>query len=252
MNRFFIYLSFNGKNYHGWQYQPNAISVQQVIEQSLSLLLKQSISVTGAGRTDTGVHARFFTAHFDSATNIEIITSQHFTYQLNCILPPDVAIEKIIAVHPEAHARFNAISRTYQYYISTAKDPFLNHDFAWFVPKTIDIMLMNEACKLLFNFTDFTSFAKLHSDNFTNDCKIFEAKWEQQQKQIIFTIEANRFLRNMVRSIVGTMLQVGLHQITTAQFREIIISKNRNNAGYSVPAKGLYLTNIKYPEDLYL
>lgn len=252
MNRYFINLSFNGKNYHGWQTQPNAVCIQQILEQSLSLLLKHNVAVTGAGRTDTGVHARYFVAHFDSPTEPQKILSPHFTYQFNCILPNDIAVEKMIEVKPDAHARFSAISRTYQYYISISKNPFLNHDFAWFLSKPLQLSKMNEACQILLEYNDFTSFAKLHSDSFTNNCQIMQAKWKQQKNTLIFTIEANRFLRNMVRSIVGTLVQVGLGQINNEEFRNIIVSKNRSNAGYSVPAKGLYLTDIKYPPEIFI
>jgi len=252
--RFFIQLSFKGTRYHGWQIQPNAITVQEELNNALSRILKENVETIGAGRTDTGVHAEFFVAHFDSQNLTKEIekfvpkynlSSNFPVYQLNCILPPDISVQSVFKVEPNVHARFDAISRTYEYRISLAKNPF-GTDFTWFLKQKPDIEMMNKACKELFNHNDFTSFSKLHSDVKTNFCSILEAEWYIIDKELIFRISANRFLRNMVRSIVGTMLEVGYHKMDIIGFRNVILSRNRAVSGPSVPAHGLYLTDIKY------
>ena len=243
MKRYFIYLSYNGKNYCGWQVQPNGITVQQRLEESLSILLQGKIEVVGAGRTDSGVHAACMVAHFDSTKDIH---DSVLCKKLNSILPSDIAVRKIVEVLPDAHARFDAVSRTYKYYVTTEKNPF-RYDFAYRVPYNLDFELMNEAAKVLFDYEDFTSFSKLHTDVKTNNCKIMYAQWVQESDTCwVFTIRANRFLRNMVRAIVGTLLEVGRGKITIDDFRKIIESKNRNFAGISVPAHALFLVDVLY------
>ncbi len=244
MHRYFIELAYNGSGYNGWQIQPNAPSVQEEINKALTLLLKQEINVTGAGRTDTGVHASFFVAHFDS--DVAIAHTQALTYKLNRFLGKNIAIKDIYAVLPDIHARFSAISRTYKYYINKNKNPF-TYPFAYRPHPLPDIRLMNNACELLMHYEDFTSFSKLHTDVKTNICHLMEANWEETDEQLIFTIKADRFLRNMVRAIVGTLLDVGQKRITLEQFQQIIESKDRCKAGTSVPGNALFLCDIEYP-----
>jgi tRNA pseudouridine38-40 synthase len=243
MNRYQMQLSYKGTRYFGWQRQPNAISVQEEIEKALSTILREEIAVVGAGRTDTGVHASFYVLHFDCNAEISEVTD--LAYHLNRFLPGDIAIQKIVKANPEFHARFSAISRTYKYYISTLKDPFTT-DTSYQFTVPLDIEKMNDAAKMLFEFTDFTSFAKLHTDVKTNNCKIFQAEWTKENNQLIFTIKADRFLRNMVRAIVGTLLEVGKGKITVDDFRKIIDTKNRCAAGTSAPPQGLFLVDIGY------
>ena len=244
--RYFIYLSYDGARYHGWQIQPNGSSVQEVLGKALSTLLHESIEVTGAGRTDAGVNASLMVAHFDT----EHTADQQLAYRLNKFLPQDIAIHKIVPVKPEAHARFSATSRTYHYYVITAKTPF--EPYAYRFPQPLDFDKMNEAAKALFDYIDFTSFSKLHTDVKTNNCRIMAAQWEQVSPiKWQFTITANRFLRNMVRAIVGTLIEVGRGVLTLEQFREIIEKKDRCSAGMSVPGNALFLADITYPEDLF-
>ena len=244
--RYFIYLSYDGARYHGWQIQPNGSSVQEVLGKALSTLLHESIEVTGAGRTDAGVNASLMVAHFDT----EHTADQQLAYRLNKFLPQDIAIHKIVPVKPEAHARFSATSRTYNYYVITAKTPF--EPYAYRFPQPLDFDKMNEAAKALFDYIDFTSFSKLHTDVKTNNCRIMAAQWEQVSPiKWQFTITADRFLRNMVRAIVGTLLDVGRGVLTLEQFREIIEKKDRCSAGMSVPGNALFLADITYPEDLF-
>lgn len=240
--RYFIKLAYNGTNYHGWQSQPNARSVQETLNKALSVVLNAEINSMGAGRTDTGVHAKEMFAHFDFETPFDI---QSFIHKLNSYLPKDIVIYAIIPVHNDAHARFDAIRRTYEYRINTFKDAF-SQDSSWYFHQELDINLMNEASKLLFNHTDFQSFSKVNTDVNTFDCTIFEASWKTENNNLVFSISANRFLRNMVRAIVGTLVYVGLHKISLEDFNTIIASKNRSKAGFSVPAHGLYLTKIEY------
>ncbi|HJR99674.1 MAG TPA: tRNA pseudouridine(38-40) synthase TruA [Flavobacterium sp.] len=241
--RYFIKLAYNGTPYHGWQIQPNASSVQETLNKAFSVLLNSDINLMGAGRTDTGVHAREMYAHFDFETPFDC---SKLIYKLNSYLPKDIVIYDIFAVSDEAHTRFDATKRTYEYHINIFKDAFLQ-DQSWYFSQNLDIDLMNEAAKLLFNHTDFQCFSKTNTDVNTFDCTIFEAYWKKEENKLIFTISANRFLRNMVRSIVGTLVNVGLHKITLADFNTIIENKNRDKAGFSVPAHGLYLTKIEYP-----
>jgi len=241
--RYFIKLAYNGTAYHGWQYQPNAASVQEVLNNGLSVILNSEISIMGAGRTDTGVHASQMYAHFDCELSID---SKQLVHKLNSYLPKDIVIYDVFLVHDEAHARFDATKRTYEYHINTFKNPFLQ-ELSWYFHQQLDLDLMNEAAKRLFNHTDFQSFSKVNTDVNTFDCTIHEAYWKLEDGKVVFTISANRFLRNMVRSIVGTLVNVGLGKITVADFNKIIESKNRDKAGFSVPAHGLYLTKIEYP-----
>ncbi len=240
--RYFIEFSYSGKNYFGYQIQPNQISVQEVLEKALSTILREKIKTTGAGRTDTGVHAKKIFAHFDTEKDL----GENLVYQLNSFLPEDMAVKRTFEVKNDLHARFNATFRTYEYYISLEKNPF-NQDSSWQIWKRdLDINRMNEACKILFEYEDFTSFSKLHTDNKTNNCKIYKAYWEQNGSEIKFTISADRFLRNMVRAIVGTMVEIGNGKIQPEDLRKIIEDKNRNSAGTSAPAQGLFMVDVGY------
>ena len=241
--RYFIKLAYNGTPYHGWQIQPNAASVQETLNKAFSVLLYSEISLMGAGRTDTGVHAREMYAHFDFETPLDIPKLIH---KLNSYLPKDIVIYNIYPVEEEAHCRFDATKRTYEYHINIFKDAFLQEQ-SWYFNQSLDIELMNEAAQLLLNYTDFQCFSKVNTDVNTFDCSIYEAYWKKEENKLIFTISANRFLRNMVRSIVGTLVNIGLHKININDFIAIIESKNREKAGFSVPAHGLYLTKIEYP-----
>lgn len=244
MNRYFLQLSYKGTRYFGWQRQPNEISVQEVIEKALSTILREDIAVVGAGRTDTGVHALYYVLHFDVLN--EISEPEKLLYHLNRFLPEDIAIQKIKKVSSDFHARFSAVSRTYKYFICTEKNPFQTETcYQYTVP--LDVEKMNEAAGILFEFEDFTSFSKLHSDVKTNNCKIFNAEWKTEGNMLVFTIKADRFLRNMVRAIVGTLLEVGKGKITIGDFRKIIELKDRGAAGTSAPAHGLFLIDIEYP-----
>ncbi len=241
--RYFIHLAYNGTRFHGWQIQPNATSVQENLNKAFSVLLQTEINLMGAGRTDTGVHAREMYAHFDTDNSFDITTLVH---KLNSFLPKDIVIYDIIPVHDDAHSRFDATKRTYEYHIHQFKNPFID-ELSWYFHQPLDIDLMNQASQLLFNYTDFECFSKVNTDVNTFDCTIFEAYWKRgQNDQLVFTISANRFLRNMVRSIVGTLINLGLHKITLDDFTKIIESKSREKAGFSVPAHGLYLTKIEY------
>ncbi|MFY8214268.1 MAG: tRNA pseudouridine(38-40) synthase TruA [Flavobacterium sp.] len=241
--RYFIQFSYNGGGYHGWQIQPNALSVQEVLTQALTTILGTAVELTGAGRTDAGVHAKQMFAHLDVEQEID---TEKLVYKLNAFLPKDISVANFFAVSDEAHARFDASKRTYEYHIHTQKNPFLTA-LSWYYQQTLDVDLMNEAAKLLIKHTDFQCFSKVHTDVATFDCAIVEAHWTQQKEELVFTISADRFLRNMVRAIVGTLINVGLHKTSLAEFEQIIRSKNRSEAGFSVPAHGLYLTQIEYP-----
>jgi tRNA pseudouridine38-40 synthase len=241
--RYFIEFAYNGKNYCGWQYQPHSPSVQETLNKALSTLLRTPIDMVGAGRTDTGVHATQMFAHFD---HDGIAEPEKLALRLNAFLPKDIAVNRFIALHDSAHARFDATSRTYEYHIHTFKDPFV-HEGSWYDFHPLDVDKMNEAAQLLFDFTDFKCFSKAHTDVKTYNCKITRADWQQNGTRLVFTITADRFLRNMVRAIVGTLVNVGLGKLTLEDFRKIIESRDRGQAGFSVPAHGLYLTTVKYP-----
>lgn len=242
--RYFIYFSYNGTAYNGWQIQPNGITVQEVFTRTISTILQEQTEITAAGRTDSGVHAKMMVAHFDAHRHD--LNSEKFVRRLNSFLPKDIAVNKIVAVKPDAHARFDALTRLYEYRIYFSKNVF-KENLSVRIYQNLDIELMNEAAGKLFDYTDFTSFSKLHTDTKTNNCKITKAFWQIQGDEWVFTIEADRFLRNMVRAIVGTLLDVGMHKLTVADFCQIIEAKDRCRAGMSVPAHGLYLVDVSYP-----
>lgn len=245
MQRYFIYLAYDGTNYHGWQIQPNGISVQECLMKALATFLRQDIEVIGAGRTDAGVHASLMVAHFDYAG--DPLDTAQVTEKLNRILPPDIAVFNVRPVAPDAHARFDATARTYKYYITTNKHPF-HRQYRCRVYGKPDVARMNEAARTLLEYTDFTSFSKLHTDVKTNNCKVMHAEWTQEDDSTwVFTIRADRFLRNMVRAIVGTLLEVGRGKMTVDDFRRVIEQKDRGKAGTSAPGHALFLVNVEYP-----
>lgn len=240
--RYFLELAYHGKAYHGWQVQENALTVQQLLNEALSTILRQPVETLGCGRTDTGVHATQHFAHLDT----EVELGPKHLHSLNGLLPSDIAIKRIIPVAPDAHARFDATLRSYQYHIHFEKNPFRN-DFSWFLREKPDLDLMNQAAQILLEYTDFSCFSKSNTQTFTNNCKIERAVWQQTEYGYVFHISADRFLRNMVRAIVGTLVEIGYGNIRPEDIRNIIESKNRSQAGVSVPACGLYLTEVKYP-----
>ena len=244
--RYFIELSYNGTHFHGWQKQPNAASVQESVENALTLLLKEKTVIMGAGRTDTGVHAKFMVAHFDTEIDFD---NELLIFKLNSFLPTSIAIRNIYSVKPEAHARFDALTRAYEYRLVTQKNPF-ETESAYHLKGNLDVEAMNKATEKLLNYSNFKCFSKSKTDVKTYDCKLFYAYWEVNNDILIFKISANRFLRNMVRAIVGTLIEVGQGKLNVKDIDRIIESKNRSEAGYSVPAKGLYLTEVTYPEDI--
>ncbi|RCW38716.1 tRNA pseudouridine(38-40) synthase TruA [Marinilabilia salmonicolor] len=248
MGRYFIELAYNGANFHGWQKQPNAVTVQQKLEQVLTTLLQEDIRITGAGRTDTGVHASYFVAHFDASLFPfdEVVLLK----KANSMLPPGIALYSATPVSDDAHSRYDAISRTYEYHLVLRKNPFLDGltHRPWFIP---DFDYMNLAAEKLKDYDDFTSFARLHGGNKTNFCHITEAFWEKRDDRYVFTISADRFLRNMVRAVVGTLLEVGRKKLSVDDFCEIIESKDRGRAGTSAPPQALFLTHIEYPETMF-
>ena len=244
-------MAYNGSAYHGWQRQRNAHSVQEELEKCLSLKLGQPIGLTGCGRTDTGVHARSYYAHFDFEESIPENDRKNFINSLNQFLPNDIAVFNLIPVRPDANTRFDASSRTYHYYISRTKNPFQLHT-SYFVYGVLEKMAMQTAAEILKEYSDFTSFSKLHSQTHTNLCTVFEAEWKTEGSMLVFRISANRFLRNMVRAITGTLLDVGKGKITIEAFRKVIEARDRGRAGFSVPAHGLFLEEITYPKELFL
>lgn len=250
MQRYFIYLAYDGANYHGWQIQPNGCSVQECLMKALSTFLRQEIDVVGAGRTDAGVHASLMVAHFDYE---ELLDTATVTEKLNRLLPPDISVYKVRLVNPEAHARFGATARTYKYYVTTAKFPF-NRQYRWRLYCQLDYDRMNEAAQTLLEYIDFTSFSKVHTDAKTNICHITHAEWtkvEEEDTTWVFTIRADRFLRNMVRAIVGTLIEVGRGKLSVEDFRKVIENQNRCKAGTSAPGQALFLVNVEYPENLF-
>lgn len=245
--RYFIYLDFDGAQYHGWQIQPNGNSVQAELEKALFTILRTETPITGAGRTDAGVHARLMVAHFDG----EVADCTLLADKLNRLLPPDISIHRIAEVQATAHARFDALYRTYEYHITLRKNPF-SRNYSTRVYHHLDFSLMNQAAEILKEYTDFTSFSKLHTDVKTNNCEVVYALWsEKSNNEWVFTITANRFLRNMVRSIVGTLFEVGKGKLSLTDFRKIIEAKDRGKAGSSAPATGLYLCDIGYPSEVF-
>lgn len=248
VQRYFIYLAYDGTNYHGWQIQPNGISVQECLMKALATFLRKDIEVIGAGRTDAGVHASLMVAHFDY--DGEQLDGVQVTEKLNRILPPDISVYKVCPVKPGAHARFDATARTYKYYVTTCKYPF-NRQYRCRLQGTLDFERMNEAARTLFDYTDFTSFSKLHTDVKTNNCTVTHAEWIQEDEHTwVFTIRADRFLRNMVRAIVGTLFEVGRGKMDVDGFRRVIEQKDRGKAGTSAPGNALFLVNVEYPEDM--
>ncbi|MAJ13037.1 MAG: tRNA pseudouridine(38-40) synthase TruA [Flavobacteriales bacterium] len=243
--RYFIDISYDGSNYHGWQIQPNADTVQHQINLAFSTILNEEINVLGAGRTDTGVHAKKMIAHFDTNQTIDF---EKFKYRINGFLKNDISLNDIYKVKEDAHARFSAISRTYEYRVSRTKNPFSVNSY--FLLRDLDFQSMKKACKFLHGSHDYTSFAKLHSENYTNNCEVFIANWKEDENLLIFTIKANRFLRNMVRAIVGTLIEIGEGKISFSDIETILMSKDRAKAGYSVPANGLSLIDIEYPKEI--
>ena len=251
MNRYFVRLAFVGTNFHGWQMQENAISVQQQLNKAFSVVLNQDIQLTGCGRTDTGVHAKDFFAHCDFLGHQSQAERLDLIFRLNRFLIRDMAIKEIIPVKADAHARFSALSRTYEYHINRTKDPFLV-GFSYYIFGALDVDLMNKGADLLTTFSDFSSFSKSKTQVNNNLCDLQYARWEQKSDQLIFTIRANRFLRNMVRAIVGTLLDLGKGIIDVDMLQEIIEERSRSAAGFSVPEYGLFLTQIEYPRDIFL
>ncbi|HSV77235.1 MAG TPA: tRNA pseudouridine(38-40) synthase TruA [Bacteroidales bacterium] len=249
--RYFVWLSFKGTAYSGWQSQPGTTTVQQILNHAMSVLLRHEVLTIGAGRTDTGVHAKVFAAHFDVPLNEEKLNTSELVSRLNKILPPDIAIDRIVPVSQEAHARFSATHRTYHYLICRRKDPFFTGR-AWLMDRPLNIDLMQEAADILPTEVDFQSFTKSNADTRTHLCKVTMAQWHQEGNMLRFEITADRFLRNMVRAIVGTLVDVGLGKMTVEGFKKIIEARDRTKAGYSVPAKGLYLVDIGYPDEIFL
>ncbi|MEE2771476.1 MAG: tRNA pseudouridine(38-40) synthase TruA [Bacteroidota bacterium] len=242
--RYFIELSYYGKHYHGWQIQPQSVSVQEVLQNQMRKILPGFSEVVGAGRTDAGVHAKQLFAHFDLTEEIDVA---EMAYKLNCMLPDDIAIAEIFPVTEEVHARFDATSRSYEYHIIQEKDVF-NRELAWFFKPELDLEKMNSAAAILKEYSDFQCFSRSRTDVRTYICQIFHAEWKKEKNKLVFHISADRFLRNMVRAIVGTLVEIGQRKLPVAAMHEIIKSKDRAKAGASVPAHGLYLTKIEYPE----
>lgn len=244
--RYFIEIAYSGKNYHGWQNQPDSITVQEVLENSLSKILRTKIKVMGAGRTDAGVHAKQLFAHFDYQ---KINSVDDLIFKLNSFLANDISVQNLFQVNDDVHARFSALEREYQYIISLEKNPFTK-DFSYQIYHKPNIDLMNQAANELLNYKDFQCFSRSNSDVKTYYCDVKIASWKSLGNQLVFTIKADRFLRNMVRAIVGTLLDVGFEKTSLSEFQEIIKSKDRSKAGTSAPAKGLFLTKVIYPEQI--
>ena len=248
--RYFLELSYSGKAYNGWQIQNNAPSVQQTLQEALSTILRVPTGVVGAGRTDTGVHAARYVAHFDAECPLE--EPQRFCYHLNAILPWDIAVQDVRRVRDDAHARFDALSRTYHYYLHFGKSPFLRA-YSCRLYRMLDFEKMNEAAAALFDYTDFTSFSKVNTDTKTNNCRIMQARWtELAPGEWRFEIQADRFLRNMVRAIVGTLVEVGRGKLTPEGFRAVIEGKDRCRAGESMPGNALFLVDVAYPDKCFM
>lgn len=244
--RYFLEVAYDGTNYHGWQAQPNALAVQAVLDDCLSKVLRQPISTTGSGRTDTGVHASQQFVHFDV---VQALDPQQVIFRLNRILPNDISAKNLYLVPDEAHARFDAVARTYHYHITLIRNPFKRY-YAWYHSRALDVQKMNEAAAVLLKYEDFTTFSKVKGDTNHYRCTMYEAEWRQEGQEFIFTIRANRFLRGMVRLVVGTLMDVGRGKLTVAQFEQIITSQDRSKASGAAPAEGLYLAKVEYPEGL--
>lgn len=247
IQRYFVELSYNGTDYHGWQIQPNATTVQECLDKALSIYFRQPVITLGCGRTDAGVHATQFFAHFDlEITPEKPINADRSITGVNSLLPYQISVKRVFPVHETAHARFDATERAYHYHIHFHKDPF-KLDRSWLFKGELDVDAMNVAARTILQYTDFSCFSKSNTQTFTNNCKVTEAFFEVKDDGLQFTIRADRFLRNMVRAIVGTLIRIGKKEINLEQFKDIIESKNRSNAGQSVPASGLYLVNVVYP-----
>ena len=244
--RYFVFFAYNGAGYHGWQSQPNALTVQQEMEQAFETLLQEPIALTAAGRTDAGVHASFMVAHFDTSNSLP----ENLCFLLNQYLSDAISIDRIQNVSDSAHARFDALSRTYQYTISSVKNPF-RYPYQYYIKGSLDLSQMNASAALLLEYEDFECFSKVNTDVKTFMCQIEKAHWERHENQYIFTIKANRFLRNMVRAIVGTLIEIGQGKRTLDSLHKTLRSKDRSQAGYSVPAHALFLTDIEYPKTLF-
>lgn len=245
--RYFLEIAYDGTRFHGWQIQPNAVTVQEVLDDSLSKILRETINTTGSGRTDTGVHASQQFVHFESVQQLD---PQHIVYRLNRILPDDISAYNLYLVPAEAHARYDAFARTYHYHITLRKDPFKRY-YAWYHSKPLDVKLMNEAATILLKYEDFTTFSKVKGDTKHYRCNMYEAYWQQQGDELVFTIRANRFLRGMVRLIVGALTDVGRGKLTVADFENIIASQDRSQASGAAPSEGLYLAKVEYPDHLF-
>ncbi|MES3019243.1 MAG: tRNA pseudouridine(38-40) synthase TruA [Bacteroidota bacterium] len=243
--RYFIEIAYNGTAYHGWQIQKNANSVQGVLNKALSTVCREDVETLGCGRTDTGVHARQLFAHFDLRGQTDVMDPR-FLLSLNSLMPYDISAKSIVEVKPDSHARFDATSRSYEYHIHFKKDPF-KHNLSWLLRDVPDVRLMNQGAEIIKGYSDFSCFSKSNTQTFTNNCKISKAEWVETDNGMIFYISADRFLRNMVRAIVGTLMKIGKKEIEPEEIRAIIESKDRSNAGESVPACGLYLTEVTYP-----
>ncbi len=248
MPRYFLDIAYNGTAYHGWQIQENAHTVQAELQKCLSTILRTEIEIMGSGRTDTGVHATHQVAHFDAVEEIE---TDQLVYKLNSFLPMDISVQSIRRVNDEAHTRFDAVQRSYQYFIHQAKSPF-QEKLSYYYPKAVDMALMNQAAQKLLGEQNFESFSKVKTEVNTFICTINEARWEKQNDSLVFHVTANRFLRGMVRALVGTLLDVGLGKLTVTDFVNIIESRDRKQAGRAVPAHGLYLTRVVYPDSVYI
>jgi tRNA pseudouridine38-40 synthase len=245
-HRYFIKLAYNGARYHGWQVQENAMTVQEVITNAVRLMWLKDFKMVGCGRTDTGVHAKEYYAHFDLGEEKSKEELDDLAHRLNRYLPDDIVIYNLFQVPPGLHSRYDALSRTYEYHIHTRRDPFLN-EFSWFFHQKLDIDLMNRGGEIITEYNDFTSFSKANIKRKTNLCKVSRAYWEQTENRLVFTITADRFLHDMVRAIVGTLVDLGQNKISIEELRKIIENKDRCSAGQSVPARGLFLTRIEYP-----
>jgi tRNA pseudouridine38-40 synthase len=248
MQRYFIQLSYNGNGFHGWQRQDNAHTIQQEIEEKLAVILQKTTQIVGCGRTDAEVHAKQYFAHFEAEIKMDLAL---WTHKLNCMLPNEIAIQKIREVEADAHARFDALARSYEYHIAKRKDPF-NVKLVFEYTKELDVNLMNDCAQLLLEVNDFKSFCKAGSDAKTTLCDVRIAEWKETDDRFVFYITADRFLRNMVRAVVGTLLAVGKGKLTKDEFKLIMEAKNRSNAGSSAPASGLYLTQINYPKNIFI
>jgi tRNA pseudouridine38-40 synthase len=253
MARYFLTLSYNGTDFNGWQIQENTPNtVEQVLEEKLSMLLKEKIDLIGCGRTDTGVHAKNYIAHFDSHCQDLVENREHWIYKFNTVLPPEVAVQNIRKVKDNTHARFEATQRVYYYYLSQQKNPFRDM-FSWYVYGNLDFELMNKAAGILLEYQDFTSFSKVNTQSKTNNCRITKAVWKKSgPAEWRFTISADRFLRGMVRAIVGTLVMVGKNKITLDDFRKIIEAKDRKQAGNNAPPNALFLVGIDYPKEVFV